>query len=74
MLGWGIQQAQGKVVMNLVNPPRINMDCYFGGGNVNSTGTLPLGEWIHVVHTYQRKMRSLLNSARTSHGTWVRRD
>ncbi len=53
VLGWGIEQGQGKVVMQLVNPPRMNMDCYFGGANVSGASTLGLGEWIHVVHTYQ---------------------
>lgn len=53
ILGWGIQQGQGKIVMQLANPPHINMDCFFGGGNV--TGALPvsLSEWVHVVHTNQ---------------------
>jgi autotransporter-associated beta strand protein len=53
VLGWGIEQGQGKVVMQLANPPHMNMDCYFGGGNVTGGSTLALGEWIHVVHTYQ---------------------
>ena len=53
VLGWGIEQGQGKVVMQLANPPRMNMDCYFGGGNVTGGSTLGLGQWIHVVHTYQ---------------------
>jgi len=54
MLAWGNEQAQGKVVMQLASPPHIRMDCYFSDGNVRSNGTLPLGEWTHVAHTYQR--------------------
>ncbi|MCF7733782.1 MAG: DUF2341 domain-containing protein, partial [Akkermansiaceae bacterium] len=53
VLGWGIEQGQGKVVMQLANPPHMNMDCYFGGANVTGASTVPLSEWVHVVHTYQ---------------------
>jgi hypothetical protein len=54
VLGWGNEQAQGKVVMQFASPPHINMDCYFSGGNVASTGRLPMSQWIHVVHTYTK--------------------
>lgn len=53
ILGWGIQTGQGKVVMGLASPPRIDMDCFFGGGNVTGTAGIPSSEWTHVVHTYQ---------------------
>ncbi len=52
-MAWGNEQAQGKVVMQLASPPHIRMDCYFSGGNVESSGTLALNQWIHVVHTYK---------------------
>ena len=54
LVAWGNEQAQGKVVMQFRSPPHINMDCYFSGGNVASGSRLPLGEWTHVVHTYQQ--------------------
>jgi hypothetical protein len=50
---WGNEQAQGKVVMQLASPPHINMDCYFSGGNVESSGSLSMNQWTHVVHTYK---------------------
>ncbi|MEI6607635.1 MAG: DUF2341 domain-containing protein, partial [Verrucomicrobiota bacterium] len=53
VMGWGIEQGQGKVVMQFASPPHMNMDCYFGGGNVTGASTLSLSQWIHVVHTYQ---------------------
>jgi hypothetical protein len=53
VLGWGNEQAQGKVVMQLASPPHIRMDCYFSGGDVRSMGRLPMSEWVHVVHTYR---------------------
>jgi hypothetical protein len=53
VLGWGVEQAQGKIVMQLPSPLHVSMDCYFGGANVKSTNTLPVGDWIHIVHTYQ---------------------
>ena len=52
ILGWGNEQGQGKVVMQYVSPPHINMDCYFGGGNVSGTSTLSASQWVHVAHTY----------------------
>ena len=54
LVAWGNEFWQGKVVMQFRSPPHINMDCYFSGGNVASGSRLPLGEWTHVVHTYQQ--------------------
>jgi hypothetical protein len=54
IVGWGNEQGQGKVVMQFRSPPHINVDCYFSDGNVSSTSRLPLGEWVHVVHTYRK--------------------
>jgi hypothetical protein len=53
VLGWGAQQAQGKVIMNLVSPPRIRMECYFGGGDVMGNTAILKSDWTHIVHTYQ---------------------
>lgn len=54
VLGWGNEQAQGKVVMQFRSPPHVSMDCYFSDANVASRGGLELAEWIHAVHTYDR--------------------
>jgi autotransporter-associated beta strand protein len=59
VLGWGLEQGQGKVVMQLANPPRMNMDCYFGGANVTGIGSVPLSQWVQVVHTYQSNAAKL---------------
>ena len=53
ILGWGNEQAQGKVIMQFVSPPHIRMDCYFSGANVAGGSTLPMSQWIHVVHTFK---------------------
>jgi len=53
IMGWGIEQGQGKVVMQFASPPHINMDCYFGGGNVTGASTLSTTQWVHLAHTYQ---------------------
>jgi hypothetical protein len=53
LVGWGIEQGQGKVVMQLASPPHINMDCYFSGANVAGGSTLALSQWYHVAHTYK---------------------
>ncbi len=54
VLAWGNEQAQGKVVMQFRSPPHVNMDCYFSGANVAGGSKLPLNQWVHVVHTYQK--------------------
>jgi hypothetical protein len=51
VVGWGNEQAQGKVVMNLLSPPHVSMDCYFSNGNVTSESRLPMAQWIHVAHS-----------------------
>ena len=53
ILAWGNEQAQGKVVMQYRSPPHINMDCYFSGANVAGGSTLPMSQWIHVIHTFK---------------------
>jgi hypothetical protein len=52
ILAWGVPAGQGKVVMNLASPPHISMDCWFGGANIKGDTTIPMSEWVHVVHTY----------------------
>ena len=54
VVGWGNEHGQGKVVMQLMSPPHIRMDCYFSGAGVGSEGRLPLNEWVHVAHTYEQ--------------------
>ncbi len=54
VVAWGNEQAQGKVVMQFRSPPHVQMDCYFSGGNVSGATGIPLGDWTHVVHTYQQ--------------------
>lgn len=53
LIAWGNEQAQGKVVMQFRGPPHVQMDCYFSDGNVEGGSRVPLGEWTHIVHTYQ---------------------
>lgn len=53
LIGWGNEQAQGKVVMQFRSPPHVRMDCYFSGGNVDGTTRLPMAEWTQIVHTYR---------------------
>ncbi len=52
ILAWGNEQAQGKVVMQFASPPHINVDAYFSGGNASGKSTLPMAQWVQVVHTY----------------------
>ena len=59
VLAWGVTASQGKVVMNLASPSHMNMDCWFGGANVTGDTTIPMSEWVHVVHAYDGTKASL---------------
>ena len=52
-IGWGNEGGGrgSKVRMQFRSPPHINVDSDFS--NVEGKERLPLGEWIHVVHTYR---------------------
>jgi Concanavalin A-like lectin/glucanases superfamily/Domain of unknown function (DUF2341)/Carbohydrate esterase, sialic acid-specific acetylesterase len=54
ILGWGNEGGGrgSKVRMQLRSPPHVHIDSDFS--DVNGEGDLPLGEWIHVIHTYDR--------------------
>lgn len=54
VLGWGNEHAQGKVIMHFKSPPHVEMECYFSGANVSSIGRIPLDQWTHVLHTYEK--------------------
>lgn len=54
VLAWGNEQAQGKVVMQYRSPPHVRMDCYFSGANVEGESTIPMNQWVQVVHTCQK--------------------
>ena len=53
-LAWGNEHGQGKVVMHFMSPPHVKMECYFSGADVASLGRLPMNEWIHIFHTYEK--------------------
>jgi hypothetical protein len=54
ILGWGNEHAQGKVIMHFRSPPHVEMECYFSGANVSSLGSIPLDQWTHILHTYEK--------------------
>jgi hypothetical protein len=53
ILGWGNDHPQGKVIMQLFSPPHIKIECWFSGADARGESTLPLSQWVHVVHTFQ---------------------
>lgn len=53
VVGWGNEQAQGKVVLSVRGPSNVRLDCYFSNADVAGESRLPMSEWVHVVHTYQ---------------------
>ena len=54
ILSWGKEHRQGKVQMWYNSPSKIRMDCYFSDADVRSSPSIPLNQWTHVVHTYQK--------------------
>ncbi|MFM8359125.1 MAG: DUF2341 domain-containing protein, partial [Verrucomicrobiota bacterium] len=53
IVGWGNEQAQGKVVLQFRSPPHVEVDAYFSAANVRGPAGMRLGEWTHVAHTYE---------------------
>ena len=54
VLAWGNEHAQGKVVMHYMSPPHIKMECYFSGADVRGESPIAIGNWVQVVHTYEK--------------------
>ena len=52
IIGWGNEGGGrgSKVRMQFRSPPHVHIDSDFS--DVNGNSTLPLDQWIHVVHTY----------------------
>ena len=54
VIAWGNEKAQGKVTMYFASPPHVRMDCYFSDANAKGASRLPMGQWVHLVHTYSK--------------------
>ena len=55
IIGWGNEGGGrgSKVRMQLRSPPHMHIDSDFS--DVRGENRLPLGEWVHVAHTYDRE-------------------
>jgi len=53
VVGWGNEQAQGKVVMQYRSPPLLRIDGYFSDANVAEDIEQAMPTWVHAVHTYR---------------------
>jgi hypothetical protein len=53
ILGWGVSKPNSIVQMGFGRPPHIRMDCFYSLAGIKNDSILPIGEWIHVIHTYQ---------------------
>jgi len=53
VLAWGNEAGQGKVMMQFFSPPHMKIECYFSGADVSGGSTLPMSQWIHVVHAFK---------------------
>jgi len=54
LIGWGNEGGGrgSKVRMQFRSPPHVHIDSDFA--DVNGASRLPMGEWVHVVHTYRK--------------------
>ena len=54
IIGWGNEGGGrgSKVRMQFRSPPHVHIDSDFS--DVNGESSLPMSEWIHVIHTYSR--------------------
>jgi len=85
IIGWGKEGGRGgKVRMQFRSPPHLHIDSDFS--DVNGESSLPMSQWIHVVHTYgdgvsriyvngrldgaNKTMRNILSPARMWIGGW----
>jgi hypothetical protein len=48
---WGNGEPKAVVQMILSKPPRMSMDCYGSGAGLRADGSIPMSEWVHVIHT-----------------------
>ena len=55
VLGWGNEGGGrgSKVRVQLRSPPHVHIDSDFS--DVRGAARVPLGEWVHVAHTYERE-------------------
>jgi hypothetical protein len=54
IIGWGNEGGGrgSKIRMQLRSPPHLHIDSDFA--DVNGEARVPMGEWVHVAHTYER--------------------
>ena len=52
VIAWGKEQKPGKIMMNVLSPPRVAIQCYFA--DVDAKNGIAMDRWVHVVHTYEK--------------------
>jgi hypothetical protein len=52
VVAWGKEQRPGKVMMNVLSPPRVAIQCYFA--DVDAKSGIAMERWVHVAHTYEK--------------------
>ena len=51
---WGNGEPKAVVQMILGKPPRLFMDCYGSSAGLRADSAIPMSEWVHAIHTYQK--------------------
>ena len=54
IVSWGSGGPKTMVQMIISKPPKMTMDCYGSGASLVGKNPVPLHEWIHVIHTFQK--------------------
>ncbi|MEI6603967.1 MAG: DUF2341 domain-containing protein [Verrucomicrobiota bacterium] len=50
---WGNGEPKAVVQFILSKPPFMSMDCYGSSASVQGKRSIPIDEWVHVIHTYK---------------------
>jgi hypothetical protein len=51
---WGNGEPRAVVQMILSKPPHMTMDCFYSGAGLQATSSIPIAEWVQVIHTYRK--------------------
>ncbi|MCY3018282.1 MAG: DUF2341 domain-containing protein [Planctomycetota bacterium] len=54
VMGWGREQRDGMVALELQSPPRMKMVSGFCCADVEGSNAVVMTQWTHVVHTYAK--------------------
>ncbi|MEK6195840.1 MAG: DUF2341 domain-containing protein, partial [Deltaproteobacteria bacterium] len=69
VLGWGMFKAREMLVMQLQSPAHIKMEGFFSNGQVEGDLDFDMGQWVHVMHSYESGSAKLYVNGVLDHST-----